>query len=122
MGSGHVEQPMPVRNGRPSVQSMVRADLGTMARLGPARWSVAADVQAREQVGIERYQTSLQAFNGRDCLRDAYEECVDGVVYLRQAIEEAPARGWDVTALKALYGRALAMACAVREFRDGTDG
>jgi hypothetical protein len=65
------EQPMPVRNDYPSIQGLVRADL-----------------EEREQVGIERYGTALQPFNGRDALRDAYEEALDLACYLRQAIEE----------------------------------
>jgi len=64
-------QPMPVANDRPSIQSMVRADL-----------------KVREQVGVERYGTALQAHNGRDALWDAYEEALDLACYLRQAIEE----------------------------------
>jgi hypothetical protein len=67
----HVEQRMPIPNGRPSIQSLVRADL-----------------ERREQVGISRYGTALQAHNGRDVLRDAYEEAMDLTCYLRQAIEE----------------------------------
>lgn len=67
----HAEQPMPTRNDRPSIQSVVRADL-----------------VAREQVGIQRYGTSLQPHNGRDALRDAYEEALDLACYLRQAIAE----------------------------------
>lgn len=82
------EQPMPVPNDRPSIQSMVRAD-----------------IDAREQVGIQRYGTALQAHNGRDALRDAYEEAMDLTIYLRQVIEErgplaAEARG---------YARAIAV-------------
>ena len=65
------EQPMPVPNGWPSIQGMVRADL-----------------EARETLGRERYGTALQAHNGRDALRDAYEEALDLACYLRQAIEE----------------------------------
>lgn len=67
----HTEQPMPVPSNRPSIQSLVRHDL-----------------EQREQVGIERYGTALQAHNGRDALRDAYEEALDLACYLRQAIEE----------------------------------
>jgi hypothetical protein len=33
----------------------------------------------------------LQAFNGRDALRDAYEEALDLACYLRQAIAERDA-------------------------------
>lgn len=62
---------MPTPNGRESVQLLVRRDL--------------AD---RELVGIQRYGTPLQAHNGRDALRDAYEEALDLACYLRQAIEE----------------------------------
>jgi hypothetical protein len=65
------DQPLPVRNGRPDVQSLVMADIET-----------------RRQVGIERYGTPLQPFSGRDALRDAYEEALDLAMYLRQAIEE----------------------------------
>jgi hypothetical protein len=49
---------------------------------------VIADMQERDQVGRERYGTPLQAHNGRDPLVDAYQEALDLVVYLRQAIEE----------------------------------
>jgi hypothetical protein len=67
----HTEQPMPAPNGRPSIQGLVRADL-----------------HDREQVGIQRYGTPLQAHNGRDALRDAYEEALDLACYLRQAMAE----------------------------------
>ena len=49
---------------------------------------VIADITARREVGIQRYGTALQAGNGRDALRDAYEEALDLASYLRQAIEE----------------------------------
>jgi hypothetical protein len=65
------DQPLPVPNDSPDIQSMV-----------------IADIEARRQVGIERYGTALQAGNGRDALRDAYEEALDLACYLRQAIAE----------------------------------
>lgn len=49
---------------------------------------VVEDMQERDQVGRQRYGTPLQAGNGRDALVDAYQEALDLVVYLRQAIEE----------------------------------
>lgn len=70
-GIDHGEQPAPIPNDQPSIQGMVRADL-----------------EQREQVGIQRYGTPLQAHNGRDALRDAYEEALDLACYLRQAIAE----------------------------------
>lgn len=65
------EQPMPVPNDAVSIQALVRRDL-----------------EARETIGIQRYGTALQPHNGRDALRDAYEEALDLACYLRQAIEE----------------------------------
>ncbi|GIJ51302.1 hypothetical protein Val02_81880 [Virgisporangium aliadipatigenens] len=64
------EQPMPTGNG-PAIFDLVRTDLAT-----------------REQVGIRTYGTTLRAHNGRDALRDAYEEALDLALYLRQAIAE----------------------------------
>lgn len=56
---------------------------------GPPIWPlVVADMQARDQLGRERYGTPLRAHNGRDPLVDAYEEALDLAVYLRQAIVE----------------------------------
>ncbi len=55
----------------------------------PAIWPiVVADMQARDQIGRERYGTPLQAHNGRDMLRDAYEEALDLCCYLRGALYE----------------------------------
>jgi hypothetical protein len=54
----------------------------------PIRDLVIEDMRDRDRVGRERYGTPLQANNGRDALVDAYQEALDLVVYLRQAIEE----------------------------------
>ena len=56
---------------------------------GPAIWElVVADMRERDQLGLCRYGTRLEAHNGRDALMDAYQEALDLCVYLRQAIEE----------------------------------
>jgi len=72
------EQPMPTPNASLSVQEMVLAD-----------------IRARMQVGLERYGVLLQPNNGRDALRDAYEEAIDLAMYLRQAIAERDAKAVD---------------------------
>ena len=55
----------------------------------PAIWDlVIQDMQERDEDGFNRYQTRLQPFNGRDALFDAYQECLDLAVYIRQAIFE----------------------------------
>ena len=46
------------------------------------------DLEQRRELGVSRYGTALQPFNGRDMLRDAYEEVLDLAVYLRGVIEE----------------------------------
>jgi hypothetical protein len=65
------DQPMPVANDKPAVWPIVMADM-----------------QSRHELGIKRYGTPLQPHNGRDALRDAYEEALDLAVYLRTAIYE----------------------------------
>lgn len=55
----------------------------------PAVWDlVKFDMEARDATGLRRYGTRLRPGNGRDALKDAYEEALDLVVYLRQAIYE----------------------------------
>jgi len=74
---------------------------------------VRADLVARSEIGLERYGVLLQAHNGRDALRDAYEEALDLVMYLRQAVEEAS----NVAARHfphVIYEGALALACGLR--------
>ena len=59
----------------------------------PAIWDlVILDMQARDQLGRRKYNTPLQAHNGRDALKDAYAEALDLCVYLRQAIYERDGR------------------------------
>lgn len=43
-----------------------------------------AEIQARKELGIQRYGSVLMTHNGRDSLRDAREEAVDLAVYLMQ--------------------------------------
>jgi len=55
----------------------------------PIMWNkVLIDCVNRNHMGVKKYGTPLQPFNGRDALKDAYEEALDLVVYLRQAIYE----------------------------------
>jgi hypothetical protein len=49
---------------------------------------VCADIQARANLGAERYGERLHPHNGRSALRDAYEEALDLCNYLRQEIYE----------------------------------
>ena len=49
---------------------------------------VLADIQERVDVGFKKYGTYLETNNGRNPLWDAYQEAIDLVMYLRQAILE----------------------------------
>lgn len=46
------------------------------------------DLMARGIKGAKKYGVPLRPFNGRSALVDAYQEAMDQVLYLRQAIEE----------------------------------
>ena len=81
---GAVEQPMPTPNASTPIVDLVLADL-----------------RERDRIGRERYGTPLQAHNGRDSLRDAYEEALDLAIYLRQHIEERHALTAERDALAA---------------------
>lgn len=49
---------------------------------------VIADIHERVAAGEAKYGTKLMTHNGRDALMDAYQEALDLVMYLRQAIDE----------------------------------
>ena len=66
----HTEQPKPTQG------------VGDMAL------EVISDLLVRRKVGISRYGAPLQAGNGRNAVRDAYEEALDLACYLRQIQEE----------------------------------
>lgn len=50
--------------------------------------AVITDLQEREQVGIRRYGRTLETFNGREALLDAYEEVLDLAQYIKQVLME----------------------------------
>ena len=54
----------------------------------PVWYLVIKDMNQRNEFGRKKYGTPLKAFNGRDVLKDAYEEALDLCVYLKNAIEE----------------------------------
>ena len=64
------DQPLPV-GGRECVQD-----------------ALIADIQARRDIGIQRYGSALMTHNGRDAVQDAAEEALDLAVYLKQVALE----------------------------------
>lgn len=56
---------------------------------GQAIWDlVVDDMRARDAFGAQKYGSRLMADDGRNSLRDAYEEVLDLAVYLRKALAE----------------------------------
>jgi hypothetical protein len=49
---------------------------------------VHADLDARDRIGWAQHNRPLLANDGRDSLREAYEEALDLAVYLRKALAE----------------------------------
>lgn len=69
---GQTNQPLPkANNPHPAVHDLL-----------------VADIQARDKYGQGKYGQRLRPFNGRNSLRDAYEEVIDLAVYLRVLIYE----------------------------------
>ena len=54
----------------------------------PVSDQVKGYLDQRKELGIRRYGKALQAHNGRDPLRDAFEEAVDLTMYLGQVLIE----------------------------------
>lgn len=67
----HDTQPLPQPNDGPSVHALL-----------------ARDIAGRLDLGVRKYGTPLKPHNGRDALRDAYEEALDLCCYLRQTLYE----------------------------------
>ncbi len=106
------DQPLPVPNDGPSMHDLVCADLEGRwtARLSPR---IVSDMQARKQLGLERYGSLLQAHNGRDALLDLYEELEDAVVYAKQVQVE---RG--TVDIGTVYDSLITALIVIRRLRD----
>jgi hypothetical protein len=89
---GWNQQPPPIQNNEPAAWDLVLKDLDGLKVFNPhqnaALKMVIADAKKRDQAGAKKYGTRLQPNNGRNAVKDAYEEMLDGMVYVRSAIEE----------------------------------
>lgn len=120
------EQAAPVPNDQPSSHDLVIADILSREprwdlSVGPARHlrdQVAADLLTRKQVGLERYGSLLQAHNGRDSLRDLYEELQDAAVYARTRLAELDERSLEYLLLFDVYDSVVTHLVTVRRLRD----
>lgn len=91
-------EPLPIGNDLPIAHEMVKDDL-----------------DARLALGIKRYGQPLQPFNGRNNLKDIYDELLDGAVYLRALLYEREATQRGLTDALAIVGSG---ACPAYEMAD----
>lgn len=70
---------------------------------------VLGDMRDRDRIGRERYGTPLTTHNGRDHLVDAYQEQLDGLVYMRAELEERASE-----MLMRTYAIAMSVALSIR--------
>lgn len=104
-----ISQPSPTGDDK-MVAPMVKADLARMVDRGVGvAFDVQGDVDARVELGRERHGTVLRINNGRSPIIDAYQEALDLIVYLRQAIEEGRED------LGVAYANVLATCCTLRQ-------
>lgn len=116
----HQEQPPPKRNEGVEVwpvaifEARVHSD-GACTCMTPELLALRRDMEARDRLGRERYGTPLQPHNGRDALRDLYEEILDAIAYATQVRLEAAddrTRSWALGLCERLRGVALGVMAA----------
>lgn len=99
------DQPLPTA-GRTSVQD-----------------ALIAAIADRRDYGIRKYGRPLETFNGRDALKDAWEESLDMTAYLTQALMERDAKPDDptptpVNGLRDVLAVGMAEAVGSKAFRE----
>jgi hypothetical protein len=109
------DQPLPVPNDGASMHDLVIGDLMDGHPGAKTLAGVVADLRDRKLLGLRRYGSLLQAHNGRDALRDLYEELQDGAVYARQYLAEAQGGG---EVLQSVYEVLLYALLAIRAVMD----
>jgi len=118
-------QPPPVDTGSTAIWPLVVADVEKMFTQGDpgAPNKLAEDMRARDEQGRAKYGVPLTADNGRDHLIDAYQEPLDGAVYLRAEIHRIEAlEDWDLQwAVKDLYRMMLNSAACLRTVLSARD-
>lgn len=91
-------EPAPVPNLGPSMHDLAIEDISLAVHKSaeipqseyPAIVGVMNELEDRKAFGLKKYGTILQANNGRDACRDALDEALDLIVYMRQLVTERP--------------------------------
>ena len=71
-----------------SSHDLVIDDITSSIRSYPGFEELVEDMYERKEFGLRKYGTVLHASNGRDHTKDAYDEVLDLLVYLRTMMAE----------------------------------
>jgi hypothetical protein len=120
------DQAAPVPNEHPSMHDLVVRDLSSrdlrwdlsIGRARRIRDEVCDDLAARKAFGLAKYGTPLQPFNGRDMLRDLYDELLDASVYARGRMCEVLEDGLEWPVLAEVYETIVLDLVRVRRLLD----
>ena len=80
-----IPEPAPMPNNRRSIHDLVIEDLENFF----IDSYLVKDVKDRKQFGLDKYGTILQSGNGRNALKDAFQESLDAIVYIKQEMLES---------------------------------
>lgn len=126
-GSLNDPEPAPVKNDLPEIWPLIIKELverekhaGTVE--GLVLNVVVADAYERHTQGLIKYGVGLQPFNGRDALKDAYQEALDMLAYTRQFAWEVSMSDADREAATELMDIAVTSAMAYRSVIFARDG
>jgi hypothetical protein len=113
MNQAATPQPAP-QPGQRVVLDQVVQDLrdrpGDLSEVEP----IIADLAARAEMGFKKYGCYLQTHNGRDALMDAYQENLDLVMYLGQALQECGSDPVCWLEVWGLYQRSMELAVMIK--------
>lgn len=84
MNSAAIEQPAPTVG----AEKVLPAAIRYVQFMGNV--DMVADLEVRAEMGYGRYGTYLRTHNGRDAAMDCYQELLDGLMYIQQAMMELP--------------------------------
>lgn len=125
MGTGRPEdQPRPQPNEHRYAQAEIHHDInvgiiGAPHQVIQVGQRLQNSVEERRKLGEKRYGVpGLQPFNGRDMLRDAFEEVIDACVYLRAFCKET-GREDDIECYEKLLAEAMYLQSRVIQ-KEGT--
>ena len=90
----HTDQVAPIPNDREGVHDVLIREVTEAVgdEVDDITQDLIDELLARKELGLSKYGTLLQPFNGRDFLRDILDEAIDGLAYVRGALQEAHER------------------------------